>query len=217
MTTEIKELQETFQRQTSHDKTVFPVHGRKERRPLSGRNVAVSSWRAWLKDPEATDGIPQNTHKMADTWCCDIRIIRGQTPHHTGGHRAHRSPNIRWTSTRISVWNTWQTGISHVDEQVIDKVDTERFLNSLDANEEDLVRYKLEGMRDDEVRQGTSCILQAVLWHQTRITTQDSGTLSRNNRSIPLKHPAARARMPPYFHPPEIPCPPYPYPFDSVI
>ena len=39
-----------------------------------------------------------------------------------------------------------------LDEQVIDKVDTEKFLNSLDANEHDLVQYKLEGMRDDEVR-----------------------------------------------------------------
>ena len=35
-----------------------------------------------------------------------------------------------------------------LDEQIIDKVDTEKFLNSLDYNEHNIVRYKLEGMRD---------------------------------------------------------------------
>ncbi len=41
--------------------------------------------------------------------------------------------------------------ISYPFNQVIDKMDTEKFLNSLDYNEHQIVQYKLEGMRDRDI------------------------------------------------------------------
>jgi hypothetical protein len=112
----------------------------------------LCSWRGLLKDPKATGGYLRTRIK----WRIRDVAISGSSvdKHHTtrddieivkSNYPVDIDENLCWEY----LTNRYQPLL---EDQIIDKLDTSRFLNSLDANEQDLVRYKLEGMRDDEVR-----------------------------------------------------------------
>ncbi len=149
MTDEIKELQETFRDKLPMIKRFSQF--------MAGKNDdlyqegLLSTWRGLLKDPQATGGYLRTRIK----WRIRDVAISGSSvdKHHTTREdieifKSNYPVDIDENLSLQYVVNRYQP----LDEQVIDKVDMERFLNSLDANEQDLVQYKLEGMRDDEVR-----------------------------------------------------------------
>jgi len=145
---EIRELQETF-----HSK--LPVL-KSFTHYMAGKNDdlyqegLIAIWTGLLKEPNATDGYLRTRIK----WRIRDVAVSGSSvdkPHSTRKDieliQSNYPVDIDENLSLEYVVNRFQP----LDDQVIDKVDTERFLNSLDADEEDLVQYKLEGMRDSEV------------------------------------------------------------------
>ena len=148
MTTKIKELKETFgEKMKVLGRFTYYRAGKNE--DLRQESL-LAIWTGLLKDRNATNGYLKTRIRWQ---------IRGVHRHSFGIDTAYRKRDdieiVHSNNSDIDddlclayVVNRYQP----LDEQVIEKLDTERFLNSLDANEEDIVRYKLEGMRDDEVR-----------------------------------------------------------------
>jgi hypothetical protein len=150
MTDEIKELQETFE-----DK--MKVLGRFTYY-RAGKNddlrqeAHIAIWTGLLKDKNATDGYLKTRIRWQ---------IRGVHRHSFGIDTAYRKRDdieiVHSNNSDIDddFCMEYLTNRSQplLDEIVIDKMDTEKFLNSLDYNEHQIVQYKLEGMRDKEVRQ----------------------------------------------------------------
>jgi len=145
--TEIKELQETFHSKLNDMKRfIFFKVGTNE--DLQQESL-LSVWTGLLKDPNATDGYLRTRIR----W--QIRgVFRNSASIDTLYRKRDDIDLIHSNLADVDgnlcleyVVNCYQP----LDEQVIDKVDTEKFLNSLDYNEQDIVQYKLEGMRDREV------------------------------------------------------------------
>ena len=146
--TDIQQLQETYQDKLNTIKRF--IYFKTRTNDDLRQEAMLAIWTGLLKDPNATDGYLRTRIRWQ---------IRGVHRHSFGIDTMYRKrDDIEFIHSNHSdidddlclayVVNRYQP----LDEQVIDKVDTERFLNSLDANEQDIVRYKLEGMRDDEVR-----------------------------------------------------------------
>ena len=148
MTDEIRELQETF-------KNKLPMIKRFSQF-MAGKNDdlyqegLISSWRGLLKDPQATGGYLRTRIK----WRIRDVAISGSSvdKHHT------TRDDIELIESKYPVdidanlcFEYLANRYQPLDDQIINKIDTERFLNSLDANEHDIVRYKLEGMCDSDV------------------------------------------------------------------
>ena len=110
----------------------------------------ISSWRGLLKDPDATDGYLRTRIKWRIR---DVAISGSSVDKH---HTTRDDIEIVKSNYPVDIdenlcWEYLTNRYLPLDAQIINKIDAERFLNSLDANEQDLVQYKLEGMRDDEV------------------------------------------------------------------
>ena len=145
--TDIQQLQETYQDKLNTIKRF--IYFKTRTNDDLRQEAMLAIWTGLLKDPNATDGYLRTRIRWQ---------IRGVFRHSAGIDTAYRkrddiefihsnTPDIDDNLCLEHVVNRYQP----LDEQVIDKVDTERFLNSLDANEHDMVQYKLEGMRDKEV------------------------------------------------------------------
>ena len=147
MTDEIRELQETFGDKTKVLKR-FTYYKAGKNADLQ-QEALLATWTGLLKDPNATDSYLRTRIKWQirgvhrhsfgiDTMYRkrdDIEFI------HSGGSDIDDNLCLEYLSNRYQP----------LESQIIDKVDTERFLNSLDANEQGLVQYKLEGMNDRDV------------------------------------------------------------------
>ena len=113
------------------------------------QEACLAMWRGLLKDPDATDGFIMNRirWRVRDVWRNgtsvdkpykkreDIKILRFDPQDFENEIYAeyltdHRLP---------------------LDEQVITKVDSERFLQFLDYNEREIVKYKLKGLVDRDI------------------------------------------------------------------
>jgi hypothetical protein len=149
MTTEIKELQETFEDKMKVLGRFTYYRAGKNEDLRQEAHTAV--WTGLLKDPNATDGYLKTRIRWQ---------IRGVHRHSFGIDTLYRKRDdiefIRSNTSDIDddlclayVVNRYQP----LDDKIIDKMDTEKFLNSLDYNEHQIVQYKLAGMRDKEVRQ----------------------------------------------------------------
>ncbi len=150
MTDEIRELQETFGDKMKALKR-FTYYKAGKNDDLQ-QEALLATWTGLLKDPNATDSYLRTRIKWQ---------IRGVHRHSFGIDTMYRRrddiefihSNHAGIDDNLSleyVVNRYQP----LDDQVIDKVDTERFLNSLDANEQSLVQYKLEGMNNrDAIRE----------------------------------------------------------------
>ena len=144
MTNEIRELQETFHNKLPKVKSF--IYFRAGANQDLQQEAMIAIWTGLLKDPDATDGFLRTRIRWQ---------IRGVHRHSAAIDTAYRkrddiefvrsnAPDIDDDICLEYVVNRYQP----LDDQVIDKLDTERFLNSLDYNEHQIVRYKLEGMRD---------------------------------------------------------------------
>ena len=143
----IKEVQETFNSKLNDIKRFifYKIGANKDLQ----QEALLSVWTGLLKSPKATGAYLRTRLK----WRVRDVAISGSSvdkPHTT----RKDIELIRTTDFDIDdnlclecLTNRYQP----MDEQVIDKVDTERFLNSLDYNEHQIVQYKLDGMCDSEV------------------------------------------------------------------
>ncbi len=149
MTTKIKELQETFGEKMKVLERFTYYRAGKNEDLRQESHTAI--WTGLQKDPEATDSYLRTRIRWQ---------IRGVHRHSFGIDTAYRKRDdieiVHSNNSDIDddlclayVVNRYQP----LDEQVCAKIDTEKFLNSLDYNEHQIVQYKLEGMRDKEVRQ----------------------------------------------------------------
>ncbi len=147
MTDEIKELQETFGDKMKVLKQFTYYRAGKNDDLRQEAHIAI--WTGLLKDPNATDGYLRTRIRWQ---------IRGVHRHSFGIDTMYRKrddiefihstyPDIDDNLCLEHVVNRYQP----LDELVIDKVDTEKFLNSLDANERKIVQCKVEGMCDNDV------------------------------------------------------------------
>ena len=145
--TEIRELQETFHNKLPNIKSF--IYFRAGTNQDLQQEAMLAIWTGLLKDPNATDGYLRTRIRWQ---------IRGVFRHSTAIDTAYRKRDdiefVRSNDSDIDddicleyVVNRYQP----LDEQVIDKVDTEKFLNSLDYNEHQIVQYKLEGMCDRDI------------------------------------------------------------------
>jgi DNA-directed RNA polymerase specialized sigma24 family protein len=145
--TEIQRLQGTFQDKLNTIKRfVFFKTGTNE--DLRQESF-LATWTGLLKDPNATDGylrtrIRWRIHEVYKNSASintlyrereDIELIHSNLPDF--------DDNICFEYLA----NNHQP----LDEQVIAKVDTERFLHSLDYTERKIVQYRLEGMSNSDV------------------------------------------------------------------
>ncbi|MBA7493211.1 hypothetical protein ES702_03767 [subsurface metagenome] len=145
--TEIQRLQRTFQdKHNTIKRFIFFKTGTNE--DLRQESF-LATWTGLLKDPNATDGflrtrIRWRVHEVYKNSASintlyrereDITLIPVD------------SPDIEDEICFEYLINNHQP----LDDQVIAKVDTEKFLKSLDSNERKIVRYRLEGMTRREV------------------------------------------------------------------
>jgi DNA-directed RNA polymerase specialized sigma24 family protein len=145
--TEIQRLQRTFQdKHNTVKRFIFFKTGTNE--DLRQESF-LATWTGLLKDPNATDGflrtrIKWRVHEVYKNSASintlyrereDITLIPVD------------SPDIEDEICFEYLINNHQP----LDDQVIAKVDTEKFLKSLDSNERKIVRYRLEGMTRREV------------------------------------------------------------------
>ncbi|HIJ57843.1 MAG TPA: hypothetical protein HPQ03_17205 [Deltaproteobacteria bacterium] len=147
MTDEIKELQETFQdKMKVLERFTYYRAGKNDD---LRQEALLATWTGLQKDKNATDSYLRTRIRWQ---------IRGVHRHSFGIDTAYRKRDdiefIRSNTSDIDddlclayVVNIHQ----QLDEQVIAKMDTEKFLNSLDYNEHQIVQYKLEGMRDRDI------------------------------------------------------------------
>jgi hypothetical protein len=112
------------------------------------QEAKMAMWRGLQKDAFATDAYLRTRMKWRtrDVWKKGISIDT---------HRVSRTQAkvlLNETDIEDAVMNECIRD-SHLplDEQVINKIDSERFLNTLDMTERAIVLYKLEGMTDKSV------------------------------------------------------------------
>ena len=145
--TDIQQLQETFKNKLRTIKSF--IHYRAGKNDDLYQEGMLAVWIGLLKEPDATDGFLRTRIK----WRIRDVAISGSSvdkPHTTRENIElikSNYPDIDDNLCLEYVVNRYQP----LDEQVIDKVDTEKFLNSLDYNEHQIVQYKLEGMCDSDV------------------------------------------------------------------
>jgi hypothetical protein len=147
MTTKIKELQETFgEKMKVLGRFTYYRAGKNE--DLRQESL-LAIWTGLLKDPNATDGYLKTRIRWQ---------IRGIHRHSFGIDTMYRKRDdiefIRSNHSDIDDDLCLAYVVNRslpLDDQIINKIDTEKFLNSLDYNEHQIVQYKLEGMRDRDI------------------------------------------------------------------
>jgi DNA-directed RNA polymerase specialized sigma24 family protein len=114
------------------------------------QEACMAMWRGLLKDPGgATNGYLMNRIKwrLMDVWKNGTSVDK---------------PNKKWEGIKIlrfdpadienEIYAEYLAGNGlPLDEQVIAKVDSERFLQFLDYNEMEIVKYKLKGLVDRDI------------------------------------------------------------------
>jgi DNA-directed RNA polymerase specialized sigma24 family protein len=113
------------------------------------QEACLAMWRGLLKDPLATDAFLMNRirWRMINVWESSSSVDK---PH-------KKRDNI--TILRFYTQNFeneifvefFKNNRMPSDEQVIAKVDSERFLQSLDHNERGIVKYKIKGESDKNI------------------------------------------------------------------
>ena len=143
----IRELQQSYESR-SKGMRGFIYKQTRENEDLR-QEACIAMWRGLLKDPEATDGYIMNRirWRLMDVW-----------KNGTSVDKLHK------TREDITILRFYPQDFENeiyaeyladnrlpLDEQVIAKVDSERFLQSLEYNEREVVKYKLKGLVDRDI------------------------------------------------------------------
>jgi len=113
------------------------------------QEACMAMWRGLMKDPVATNGYLMNRIKwrLMDVWKNGTSVDK---------------PNKKWEGIKIlrfdpadienEIYAEYLAGNGlPLDEKVIAKIDSERFLQFLDYNEREIVKYKLKGLADGDI------------------------------------------------------------------
>ena len=143
----IRELQQSYESRIK-DMRGFIYKQTRENEDLR-QEACIAMWRGLLKDPCATDGFLMNRirWRVRDVWRNGTSVDK---PHTT----REDITILRFYPQDFEneIYAEYLAGNRLlVDEQVIAKVDSERFLNSLDYNEREIVKYKLKGLADGDI------------------------------------------------------------------
>ena len=113
------------------------------------QEACLAMWRGLLKDPEATDGFLMNRirWRMREVWKSSSSVDK---PHKKRDDITILRFYPQDFENEIFV-EFFKNNHMPLDEQVIAKVDSERFLQSLDQNERGIVKYKIKGESDKDI------------------------------------------------------------------
>jgi DNA-directed RNA polymerase specialized sigma24 family protein len=113
------------------------------------QEACMAMWRGLLKDPDATDGFIMNRirWRLMDVWKNGTSVDKF--------HKTREDITIlrfypQDFENEIFV-EFFENNKQPPDEQVIAKIDTERFFQTLDYNEREIVKYKLKGVFDRDI------------------------------------------------------------------
>ena len=113
------------------------------------QEACLAVWRGLLKDPDATDGFIMNRirWRLMDVWKNGTSVDKF--------HKTREDITILRFYPQDFENEIYAEYLADnhlpLDEQVIAKVDSERFLQSLDYNEREIVKYKLKGLADGDI------------------------------------------------------------------
>jgi len=113
------------------------------------QEACMATWRGLMKDPVATDGYLMNRIKWRtrDVW----KQGRSIDTHPESRREARVCLLNDGDAEDEVIAECMRDKYLPLDEQVIAKVDSERFLQSLDYNEMEIVKYKLKGLVDRDI------------------------------------------------------------------
>lgn len=113
------------------------------------QEACMAMWRGLLKDPDATDGFIMNRirWRLMDVWKNGTSVDKF--------HKTREDITILRFYPQDFENEIYAEYLSDnrapLDEQVIAKVDSERFLQFLDYNEREIVKYKIKGLDDGDI------------------------------------------------------------------
>ena len=113
------------------------------------QEACLAVWRGLLKDPDATDGFLMNRirWRMREVWKSSSSVDK---PHKKRADVKILRFYPQDFENEIFV-EFFENNKQPLDEQVINKIDTERFFESLDDTEQKIVLYKLLDRYDRDI------------------------------------------------------------------
>jgi len=145
--TELQQLQESYQNRIK-DIRGFIFKQTRENEDLR-QEACVAVWRGLLKDPSATNGFLMNRirWRIRDVW-------KNGTSVDKPGKKREDIKILRFYPQDFEneIYAEYLAdNYLPLDEQVIAKIDSERFLQFLDYHEKEIVKYKLKGLVDRDI------------------------------------------------------------------
>jgi DNA-directed RNA polymerase specialized sigma24 family protein len=113
------------------------------------QEACLAMWRGLLKDPDATDGFLMNRirWRMREVWKSSSSVDK---PYKKREDVKILRFDPQDFENEIFV-EFFENNNQPLDEQVIAKIDTERFFQTLDDTEQKIVLYKLGGRKDRDI------------------------------------------------------------------
>jgi len=143
----IRELQQSYERRIK-DIRGFIYKQTRDNDDLR-QEACMAMWRGLLKAPGATNGYLMNRirWRLMDVWKHSVSVDK---PYKTRDDTTILRFYPQDFENEIYAEYLAGNGLP-LDEQVIAKIDSERFLHSLDYNEREIVKYKLKGLADRDI------------------------------------------------------------------
>ena len=144
----VKELQQSYENKMK-DIRGFIYKQTKGNENLR-QEACMAMWRGLLKDPSATNGFLMNRirWRLMDVWKQSVSVDKPYKKRE--GVKILRFDPQDIENELYAEYLAAGNGLP-LDEQVIAKIDSERFLHSLDYNEREIVKYKLKGLADGDI------------------------------------------------------------------
>ena len=113
------------------------------------QEACMAMWQGLLKAPSATNGYLMNRirWRLMDVWKHSVSVDKPYK-------KREGVKILRFDPQDIEneIYAEYLAGNGlPLDEQVIAKIDSERFLQFLDYNEREIVKYKLKGLADSDI------------------------------------------------------------------
>ncbi len=144
----VKELQQSYENKMKDIKG-FIYKQTRENEDLR-QEACLAMWRGLLKDPSATNGFLMNRirWRLMDVWKHSVSVDKPYKKRE--GVKMLRFHPQDIENELYAEYLAAGNGLP-LEEQVIAKIDSERFLHSLDYNEREIVKYKLKGLADGDI------------------------------------------------------------------
>ena len=144
----IQELQQSYESRIKDIKG-FIYKQTRENEDLR-QEACMAMWQGLQKEPSATNGYLMNRirWRLMDVWKHSVSVDKPYKKRE--GVKILRFDPQDIENELYAEYLAAGNG-SPLDERVINKIDSERFLHSLDYNEREIVKYKLKGLADGDI------------------------------------------------------------------